>query len=71
MPSRRSLTSLTTTLGYALVFLGAAKLNGLEWAVQFLNKLNVPSWAVPLVGWGEVIIGITLALVAVRRWTSR
>jgi hypothetical protein len=51
---------VATTLGYSLVALGGAKLNGLGWAVEPLARLQISGAGIPFIGWAEIALGCLL-----------
>ena len=52
------LRGLGVTLGFGLVLLGGAKLNGIEATTAPLNALGVPPSLIPFIAWGELTIGL-------------
>ncbi|MCZ6870855.1 MAG: DoxX family protein [Gammaproteobacteria bacterium] len=61
------LRGLGVTLGFGLVLLGGAKLNGIEATTAPLNALGVPPSLIPFIAWGEITIGLLLTQVRLHR----
>lgn len=67
MRLRGALFALATLSGFGLVFLGGAKLNGVEPALEALAGVGVSGRWIAVVGWSEIVIGIMLAHRPLRR----
>ncbi len=64
----RGISALAWSLGHFLVILGGAKLNGIASALGPVTALGVPTSFVPVIAWGELLIGVMLIHAPLRKY---